>query len=713
MFPWLESRIPRLGRLEKVFLSLLLLSLLAWVAQSVSSRPAPGRDLLHLAVYVVGFILLFKLLRLWIRKVLWRVRYRMIVLFLFIGLMPLILVTALAGLAGYVLTGQIAVYMATGELDRRASRLQGIAAALAWTLRTSEIGRRAGLVQSYVEPAAQNWPGVQALVVDAGRRIVFPPGANLGPPRAGVRDFRGLVRRENKLYLLAHVSGSSAVLPAEGPAGESVTARPPTQAEPPGTPPVAAGARDPLEVILIVPLSESFLDGLAPGLGKISFVPLRRAAGKTQGPEALRKEEPGTRVKVGSDTFTRHPTAAPTGSRSELPAAAHRFDYPVTWFTLPFQLERWREDDPEVNVSLQIQTRPSAVFRLLFGQRIEVAQGVVILFMIVGTLFLIVELLSLVIGISITRTLTKSVHQLYEGTQKVNRGDFSHRIPVGGHDQLAELSRSFNSMTESIERLIEESKERQRLASEIEIAREVQAQLFPKASPEMRGLQVLGVCNAARMVSGDYFDFVKLSEDRLALAIGDVAGKGISGALLMASIQSMLRTQLWAVGAASPSDGPVWRFPTAGLVSQLNVQLYQNTTPEKYATFFFGAYDDRHALLTYTNAGHLPPVVIRNGEPRRLDVNGMVIGAFPFAQYEQSEIELLSGDLVVGFTDGVTEPENEFAEEFGEPRLIELLVRNWRRPPHEIIDEVIAAVGQWTGRPELQDDMTMLVARRL
>jgi sigma-B regulation protein RsbU (phosphoserine phosphatase) len=316
----------------------------------------------------------------------------------------------------------------------------------------------------------------------------------------------------------------------------------------------------------------------------------------------------------------------------------------------------------------------------------------------------------------------------------VNRGDFSQRIAVAGHDQLAELSRSFNSMTDSIERLIEESKERQRLASEIEIAREVQAQLFPKAAPSMRGLDILGVCHAARMVSGDYFDFVKLSDDNLVLAVGDVAGKGISGALLMASIQSMLRSQMAVVGyfgsifrehpsvlaaisgklagRPEPEDG-AWRFPTERVVSQLNRQLHENTPAEKYATFFLGAYDDRSGLLTYTNAGHLMPVLIRDGQVSRLDVNGMPIGLFSFAQYEQSELDLRPGDLLVFFTDGVTEPENEFVEEFGEDRLIDLLLRNRNRTPREIIDTVISAVGQWTGRPELQDDMTMVVARRL
>ncbi len=500
-----------------------------------------------------------------------------------------------------------------------------------------------------MERAAANWPGLQVWTRDARR-----PGG-IEPPRAELRGTRGIVRRQGRLYLVAYAS------------------------PPPGSP--AAG----IELAVLQPLEETFLSGVEPGLGRLSLY-----------------------------SRTRQATLA-AGSRSTLAEPAYRFDYEISWGTAPFTVPGWSDaDQSDEEVQLRILTRPAAVYRRLFGQRMEIAEGVTGMFLILGALFLMVELGSLITSISITRTVTQSVHELYEGTQKVNQGIFSYRIPPGGHDQLAELKRSFNSMTESIERLIEESKERERLASELQIAREVQEQLFPKTPPEMRTLEILGVCHAARMVSGDYYDFIPLSEDRLALAIGDVAGKGISGALLMASIQSMLHTQLFGESARTEcgEDG-VWRFPAARLVSQLNLQLYRNTSPEKYATFFFGAYDDRHSLLTYTNAGHLPPVLIRDGEPQRLRVNGLVVGAFPFATYEQAEIELRRGDLLVAFTDGATEPENDFAEEFGEERLIELLVRHRSRPPREIIEEVIQAVSRWTGRPELQDDMTLVVARRV
>ena len=622
--------LPRIERLEKTFLLFAALTALVWLV----GRPLPGAGLLQLALYVTGLLVALKLLRRATRTILWRVRNRMIIVFLFVGFVPLLLATSLVVLAGYVLIGQVAVHIATAELERQEARLQGLANGIAWATDRPE-GARA-----FLERAAANWPGLQVWTRSNPDQME--------PPRPELKGVRGIVRRQGRFFLMAYASSRG-------------------------------------EAAVLQPLTEPYLSSLEPQLGRLSLYSRSRQA----------------------------PLAA--ASRTNLTAPTHRFDYEVIWGTAPFAVPGWTDADRNTEqLQLRIETRPAAVYRRLFGQGAELAEGVTGAFLVLGIVFLVVELGSLVTSISITRTVTSSVHELYEGTQKVNQGDFSYRIPPTGHDQLAELGRSFNSMTESIERLIEESKERERLASELAIAREVQAQLFPKAPPELRTLEILGVCHAASMVSGDYYDFVHLPDDRLALAIADVAGKGISGALLMASIQSMLRTQLSIEASRSGRDSEhgVWHFPTAHLVSQLNLQLYQNTPPEKYATFFFGAYDDRHGLLTYTNAGHLPPILIRDGEAQRLAVNGLVIGAFPFATYEQSQIELYPGDLLVAFTDGASEPENEFVEEFGEPRLIELLPRHRHRSPREIMDEVIRAVTGWTGRPELQDDLTLMIARR-
>lgn len=154
---------------------------------------------------------------------------------------------------------------------------------------------------------------------------------------------------------------------------------------------------------------------------------------------------------------------------------------------------------------------------------------------------------------------------------------------------------------------------------------------------------------------------------------------------------------------------------TSGLVSRINQQLHADTAPEKYATLFLGIYDDESGMLTYTNAGHLPPMLIRRGECTRLEVNGTVAGAFPFSRYDESHLDLQEGDLVVLFTDGVTETENAYGEMYGEERLADLLVRNAHLPEDEIVQCVVESVVEWSGaaeaQKELQDDMTLLLAR--
>jgi sigma-B regulation protein RsbU (phosphoserine phosphatase) len=325
---------------------------------------------------------------------------------------------------------------------------------------------------------------------------------------------------------------------------------------------------------------------------------------------------------------------------------------------------------------------------------------------------------SFFMGLSLTRTITGAVHNLYEGTQHIKVGDFSHRIPVAGADQLAELGNSFNGMTDNLARLILVEKEQERLHAELEIAREVQGQLFPREAPAMKTLELAGVCHPARTVSGDYYDFIPLPEGAVALALGDVAGKGISAALLMASIQSIMRTQLTAgitatvyMSAAGSGEAPF--YSTGHMVEQLNRQVYANTAPEKYATFFFGIYDENGRTLTYTNAGHLPPIVLRNGGPEILEVTGTVVGAFNTATYEDRTVHIGPGDLFIAYTDGIVEPENEYGEAFGEDRLMELLIRYKDRDIGEIITHIMEAVEHWTGSTELQDDMTVLLARGL
>jgi sigma-B regulation protein RsbU (phosphoserine phosphatase) len=286
-------------------------------------------------------------------------------------------------------------------------------------------------------------------------------------------------------------------------------------------------------------------------------------------------------------------------------------------------------------------------------------------------------------------------------------------------------------MTTSIEKLVQEQKEKQRLEGELAIAQEVQAQLYPKLITQLESLEVHGICLPARTVSGDYYDFVALNSDRLMLAVGDISGKGISAALLMATIYS-------AVRAYSIEDVPVLREAsvsaglerTAGdsglmlasesrgaeaspatLLSLLNHQLYESTPAAKYATLFLGIYDGNTRRLTYSNGGHLQPILIsEDGSSQLLTCGGTVVGLFDNVSYPEATVQLRPGDVLVAYSDGVTEPENDYGE-FGEERLIELVRANRHLPLERITEIVTTAVADWIGENEQPDDVTLVLAR--
>jgi len=360
-----------------------------------------------------------------------------------------------------------------------------------------------------------------------------------------------------------------------------------------------------------------------------------------------------------------------------------------------------------------VVSRPSLIINKLFSTLGNFAFVAVLLVVVTACVLLVVEIVSLLFGAKLTRSITRAVADLYEGTRKVQAGDFSHRIPLRTKDQLSELAGSFNAMTERIQHLILEVKEKERLENELAIARDVQSQLFPKEFPRLKTLELWGGCQPARTVSGDYYDFVSLGSDGAALAIGDISGKGISAALLMAHIQSALRSQLMHRNNGSEERAAGLLGSPSSILSILNDHLYTSSPPEKYATFFLGLYADEASQMVYTNAGHLPPMLVRHGEVLRLPGEGFPVGLFPGVHYDQQTVNLEPGDLLVGFTDGVTETPNRDGEEFGDVRLTELLVRHGLKPLDQIASEISDSVAAWTGDLERHDDTTLVLARRL
>lgn len=289
--------------------------------------------------------------------------------------------------------------------------------------------------------------------------------------------------------------------------------------------------------------------------------------------------------------------------------------------------------------------------------------------------------------------------------------------PYSGEDKdlLDSVAAQAGITLENI-RLAEKVAERieadRRVAREMEIAREVQARLFPQKLPAMKTLEYTGGCIPARAVGGDYYDFVELREGRLALVLADIAGKGVSGALLMANLQANLRSQC----AMAVDD-------LGRALASVNHSFCKNTGDAGYATLFFADYDDSSRTLRYANCGHLPPLLLcgggdakeqtaRTGKVQRLDATSMVVGLFSDWQCEVAEVSLAPGDTLVLYTDGITEARSAEGEEFGESRLIDTLCSNSHLPVGPLLQTVVGAVQRFSAG-EQQDDITLVIARSL
>jgi sigma-B regulation protein RsbU (phosphoserine phosphatase) len=656
--------IQRLGVVGLLFLA----SLLAFVVLYLTGWSGFSLFIDTVVLCVTGILVFFRSVRYVSQHSLWSLRNRLLTVYALIGILPIALILVLVGLGLWSLTSELAIYLASSSLDRR---LASVRSAAEYLDHTSPEKRK------YAAPELLKafdvlFPGLCFYTHDSTGEHSYPEGTpelNLLP---GWKDVTGLLERDGKFYAWAHI------------------------------------VHDANTVTAIAPVTDDFIGDLVPNLGQIMLTdtPHRSGPDATKNPD-FEYSRGQWRLKNSQGKFA---SALAVHNAGHLPPPVNRFDIDVNWIA---EYPHYDWDQPNVKYSavLMVRSRPSAVYSAIFTSTDWARSALVAIIVVVAVLFLFVEIVALIIGLSLSKRITRAVNELYEGTRRVIYGDFRHRIPVRGTDQVAELTTSFNQMTGNLERLLSVEKEKERLQAELEIAREVQTQLYPRSAPPSRGLRLTVHCEPARMVSGDYYDYETVTAQKIAFAIGDVAGKGISAALLMATVQAALRAQ---ISAALPASGDSeCDIESARVVSELNKQLYAHTAPEKYATFFFAMYDDRSGILTYTNAGHLPPILIRQGNAATLDTNGTVVGAFPFSHYDESHIAFEPGDLLVCYTDGITEPENAYGEMFGEERLIDLVKRSAHEDDHVIIKKVIDAVRNWHSAEELPDDMTLLIARRL
>jgi sigma-B regulation protein RsbU (phosphoserine phosphatase) len=313
-------------------------------------------------------------------------------------------------------------------------------------------------------------------------------------------------------------------------------------------------------------------------------------------------------------------------------------------------------------------------------------------------------------GLALARSITGSVHQLFTGTERVRQGDFTHKIPISTRDQLGDLAESFNSMTASIEDLLQQKAEKERLEQELKIARAIQMSLLPQGPLRMPGLALTGHCEPAREVGGDYYDFLPLDEQRLGVLIADVAGKGTSAALYMAELKGVMF-----------SLSQLHRSPRALLIAADRI-LSRHLAKSSFVTITYAVVDLKARTLTYARAGHCPLIYLPGpyATSRHVQIlapDGLVLGL----QIDNGEmftrllqevtVPLGHGDLLVLFTDGITEAMNPAGECFGEQRLGAFIQQQAHLPFEELRERILREVGGFVGPAPQQDDMTMLLLK--
>jgi sigma-B regulation protein RsbU (phosphoserine phosphatase) len=663
------------------------LGLYAAVLLFKARLPGPIIAVGYLYGIVVIANLLFHLFRYLKDRFFWRVRNRLIGAFVFVGVIPLLLLLGVAYLSGYLLLGQLAGYYLDNSLRGVEHQLSEINVELAGQVSsTSDTAAFKELAAQILSFHASRFPRLSARLL---RRL---PGGSLEmiskyDPHGIVKDH---VPYPGDKWLEGHSSfegilrdGQAALLTSLQPVPKS-----------PG-----------LYTDLTAPL-DNFLEERLQREQSVYFTLFGT------GESNVSVSSGGVQVTIGEDD----------GSKSRDPAAEKQIKQKlsklevrrqgdlrrmVSWFTM-VKGRNYETGKEELAGFAVLYVPREKILKTFLGQ--DDVQGRIVLkgIYVLAGMFAFVELVSLIIGFTISRRVTRSVQDMYQGTLALQKGDLRHKIPERRKDQLGLLAYSFNQMSASITRLLDEVSEKKRLEQELEIAREVQATLFPKQLPHPRGMAVFGGCEPARVVSGDYYDFIVEDEARLDIVVGDISGKGISAALLMANLQAAMRNQLLSVKHDNPADV---EKSLAKIMAQLNQQVYLNSPSEKYATLFLSRYDAEKRRLSYCNAGHLPPILLHEQGTEMLEATGMVVGLFPGAAYEAKSIELSPESMLAIFTDGVTEAVNKDDEEFGQERLLEALRQFRTRTPDDIFKFVVAKVHEWQGDLPQHDDITLIVAK--
>jgi sigma-B regulation protein RsbU (phosphoserine phosphatase) len=340
----------------------------------------------------------------------------------------------------------------------------------------------------------------------------------------------------------------------------------------------------------------------------------------------------------------------------------------------------------------------------------SLGEAILYLLVVVAFLFLIIEFVALVMGLALARSITRSIHELFMGTERVRHGDFTHRIDMVSNDQLGELAGSFNQMIGSIENLLQTAAEKKRLEEELRIARQIQMSLLPRGPLDVPGLAVTALCVPAREVGGDYYDFFRLPGGLLGVLIADVSGKGTSAALYMAELKGLVL-----------SLSQIYLSPRQ-LLTEVNRIISDNLDTRSFITMTYAVIDLKAGRMTYARAGHTPLIFMRSlaadENVRVLAPSGLVVGLhIPGAHdkfielLEEESLDLNNGDVIVLYTDGVSEAMNHDADLFGDSRLSRIIEEHGHLESGELRERILREIESFVGAADQHDDMTMILMK--
>ena len=437
------------------------------------------------------------------------------------------------------------------------------------------------------------------------------------------------------------------------------------------------------------------------------------------GDEMIQRLQVDTGVRAGSSGVA---VDRATGAVAALPTTSGKGDDDAGsgWLTLFrksvifLDYEDWDTGTPR-RASVSLTYRAGDLYRRLsaaqsFGQ-ISFGAAVIIAMLVIAGLFFIIEMVALSMGLALARSITSAVHELFMGTERVRHGDFSHRIQLQSNDQLGELAGSFNEMTGSIEGLLQTAAEKKRLEEELRIARAIQMSLLPRGPLDVPGLAITALCVPAREVGGDYYDFFQLPGERLGILIADVSGKGTSAALYMAELKGLV------LALSQRYDSP------RDLLVEVNRIISEHLDSRSFITITYAVIDLPAGVMTFCRAGHTPLIFLPGPSANMpsakvLTPNGMVLGlridgaAAKFAELlEEERVDLSPGDVIVLYTDGITEAMNPESDLFGESRLSRIVEEHGHLDSGELRERIMREIEAFVGSADQHDDMTMILLK--